>query len=309
MLVGHEVLAARQHERPGEDRARSARRSRSRRARPAMSSSRIPNSSPPNRATVSLGRSAWRRRGAAAASSSSPTWWPRLSLTSLKRSRSRNRIAASESLAAEPRERVLEAVDEQHAVGQPGERVVQRRGGGWRPRSPGARARRRARWPAPGGSRRRRRRSCAARIDWTPSTPNGPRERPSILTDSPARVRRPRKSGCSKRVSAFQSSTTTGAPRQQRVPGLGALAGRGAQAPEGRVGPADPGSQDERSPRRAAAPARPRSRHRAAPPRCSPPLASARPCSRPRARARRAAPPRPAGRRAARARPRPACAR
>ena len=39
----------------------------------AMSSSRMPNSSPPNRATVSLPRSACLRRGAAAASSSSPT--------------------------------------------------------------------------------------------------------------------------------------------------------------------------------------------------------------------------------------------
>ena len=45
-------------------------------------------------------------------------------MTSLKWSRSRNRIAASEPLAPEARQRVLEPVDEQHPVGEAGQRVV-----------------------------------------------------------------------------------------------------------------------------------------------------------------------------------------
>ncbi len=93
---------------------------------PAISSSRIPNSSPPKRATVSLERTACLSRGAAAASSSSPTSWPRLSLTSLKRSRSRNRIAVGALAAAQALDRLLQAVHEQHPVGQAGERIVQR---------------------------------------------------------------------------------------------------------------------------------------------------------------------------------------
>ena len=57
-----------------------------------------------------------------------------------------------------------------------------------------------------------------ARIDWITRTPNGPRDPPSIFTDSPAPVRRPRKLGCSKRRSASQSSTTTGAPLSSVYP-------------------------------------------------------------------------------------------
>ena len=62
-------------------------------------------------------------------SSRSPTWWPSESLTSLKRSRSRNSTAAHArpALAAlGAQDRLREAVQEQHAVGQPGQRVVQR---------------------------------------------------------------------------------------------------------------------------------------------------------------------------------------
>ena len=57
---------------------------------------RIPNSSPPKRATMSPGRRWARSRGATARSSSSPAWWPRLSLISLKWSRSRKRIPTGE---------------------------------------------------------------------------------------------------------------------------------------------------------------------------------------------------------------------
>jgi len=56
---------------------------------PTTSSHRMVNSSPPNRATVSPGRRTSCRRRATSQSSRSPTAWPRESLTSLKRSRSR----------------------------------------------------------------------------------------------------------------------------------------------------------------------------------------------------------------------------
>ena len=66
---------------------------RSRRRASTMSSSRTVNSSPPSRATVSPGRSAPATRPASAISRLSPTAWLRLSLTSLKRSMSRNSTA------------------------------------------------------------------------------------------------------------------------------------------------------------------------------------------------------------------------
>ena len=55
--------------------------------------SRIANSSPPRRASVSPSRRHDSRRRDTAISISSPTRWPRLSFTTLKRSRSRYRIA------------------------------------------------------------------------------------------------------------------------------------------------------------------------------------------------------------------------
>ena len=62
----------------------------------ARRSTRMPNSSPPKRATMSPGRRCARSRGATARSRSSPAWWPRLSLISLKWSRSRKRIPTGE---------------------------------------------------------------------------------------------------------------------------------------------------------------------------------------------------------------------
>ncbi len=59
----------------------------------SMASARMANSSPPSRATVSPGRRKERKRRAMEISSRSPTAWPRLSLTFLKRSRSRNSTA------------------------------------------------------------------------------------------------------------------------------------------------------------------------------------------------------------------------
>ena len=57
-------------------------------AAPTTSGSRMPNSSPPRRATVSAVRSVVLRRSATSWSSTSPWWWPSVSLTSLKWSRS-----------------------------------------------------------------------------------------------------------------------------------------------------------------------------------------------------------------------------
>ena len=96
------------------------------RARRARSSNRNVNSSPPNRATVSIGRSIDCRRSRQPDSTRSPAAWPSESLTSLKLSTSRNRTAIEASPAARAVERDAEAVEEQRPVGQPGERVVQR---------------------------------------------------------------------------------------------------------------------------------------------------------------------------------------
>ena len=57
------------------------------------SSTRMANSSPPKRATVSLGRTAERSRAATSTSSSSPALCPSVSLTSLNPSRSRKYTA------------------------------------------------------------------------------------------------------------------------------------------------------------------------------------------------------------------------
>ena len=89
-------------------------------------SNRITNSSPPKRATESDARIACASREPICCSSQSPLSWPRLSLTTLKRSTSMNTTANRPPRAARAGERVLEAVAEQRAVGQPGQRVVQR---------------------------------------------------------------------------------------------------------------------------------------------------------------------------------------
>ena len=179
----------------------------------AMSSSRIPNSSPPNRATVSLERSACFSRGAAAAQQlvahvvaeavvdqlevveieeqdrgTATAGGPRRASACSRRSTNRTRLGRPVSgSCTRP---VADGVLDRLALERVGQHVGQRL----------------EEVDVAGGER------CAGAIDWTTSTPNGSRERPSILTDSPAPVRRPPKSGCSKRVSASQSSTTTGAP-------------------------------------------------------------------------------------------------
>ena len=83
---------------------------------------RTANSSPPRRAISSCGRTHERRRSATATSSSSPTAWPSVSLTVLKSSTSMNRTASSSRRGVE---RLAHAGDEQRAVGQVGQRVVE----------------------------------------------------------------------------------------------------------------------------------------------------------------------------------------
>ena len=90
------------------------------------SSSRIVNSSPPRRATVSLSRTQPRSRGATSFSSRSPIAWPSVSLISLKRSRSRNSTASSVRPRSARAHGALQAVAQQRAVGQAGQRVVVR---------------------------------------------------------------------------------------------------------------------------------------------------------------------------------------
>ena len=91
-----------------------------------MSSHRITNSSPPNRASVSWRRREWPMRSATATSSSSPAPWPRLSLITLKRSRSRNSTATDAlGAAAEALERELQVVQVQQPARQAGQRVAQ----------------------------------------------------------------------------------------------------------------------------------------------------------------------------------------
>ena len=91
-----------------------------------MSSHTIANSSPPKRATVSLARSSPSSRGPIAFSSSSPAWWPSESLITLRLSRSTNSRATRRASARGAGERVVQAVEQERAVGKAGEAVVQR---------------------------------------------------------------------------------------------------------------------------------------------------------------------------------------
>ena len=93
-------------------------------ARP-VSSIRTANSSPPKRAAVSPPRRQSVRRLATATRRLSPAAWPRLSLTSLKSSRSRKSTARRGLGPGRPVEGVLETVPEQGPVGQPAQRVVE----------------------------------------------------------------------------------------------------------------------------------------------------------------------------------------
>ena len=84
------------------------------------------NSSPLRRATVSPSRTHPRSRCATTCSSRSPAGWPRVSLTSLKWSRSRHRTASQPPWRLQAPHLVLQPLAEQDAVRQAAERVVVR---------------------------------------------------------------------------------------------------------------------------------------------------------------------------------------
>ena len=90
------------------------------------SPSRIPNSSPPSRATVSHSRRQPTIRSVTSLRSASPCWCPSVSLTCLNSSRSRSRSARESPDPQRRLDRERDAVAEEHAVGQAGEVVVQR---------------------------------------------------------------------------------------------------------------------------------------------------------------------------------------
>ena len=87
---------------------------------------RTANSSPPRRASVSLGRSSDSKRSATTLSSWSPASWPRLSFTCLNPSRSTRSTASTAERPRGARERLVEPVAEERAVRQPGQPVVER---------------------------------------------------------------------------------------------------------------------------------------------------------------------------------------
>ena len=85
---------------------------------------RTANSSPPSRATVSSSRSCSPIRRATSSRTASPAWWPRVSLMSLKRSRSMTSTAVVGALAARERQRLAGALGEEVAVGKAGQCVT-----------------------------------------------------------------------------------------------------------------------------------------------------------------------------------------
>ncbi len=95
-------------------------------ARSVPPSGRIPNSSPPRRATVSPSRRHSTSRSATSLSSTSPCWWPSVSLTCLNSSRSSSSSASGCLGPQRDADRVAHAVLEEHPVGQVGQVVVQR---------------------------------------------------------------------------------------------------------------------------------------------------------------------------------------
>ena len=74
---------------------------------------------------MSPARSTERRRGPIARSSSSPAWWPSESLSTFRWSTSRKYRASWRPSPSARADRVGQALEQQRAVGQPGERVVE----------------------------------------------------------------------------------------------------------------------------------------------------------------------------------------
>ena len=92
----------------------------------SRSERRIRNSSPPCRATTSVCRIALRNRDPTAFNSSSPAACPKLSLTSLKLSRSMNRTAAPLSVRAARARADVQMLEKRGPVRETGQRVVER---------------------------------------------------------------------------------------------------------------------------------------------------------------------------------------
>ena len=113
-----------------QDRLRPRRRPPARRRRrprrSVRSSQTTTNSSPARRPTVSWGRTAARSRSEIDRRTPSPAEWPNESLTTLKRSRSTKRTVDPPAASARTGQRLVEPVEDEAAVGQPGERVVGR---------------------------------------------------------------------------------------------------------------------------------------------------------------------------------------
>ena len=89
--------------------------------------SRQANSSPPSRPNRSPGRIDAGDQIAEDLSTRSPAWWPAVSLTSLKRSRSNSSSAAGRRSAIAASSSWLAAVEESAAIGDAGQRIGQRR--------------------------------------------------------------------------------------------------------------------------------------------------------------------------------------
>ena len=120
------------------------------------------NSSPPSRASVSSSRSSACSRGPIWRSTSSPAWWPSVSLSSLKPSRSTSSSASSSPRTRARLDRRVQRVDEVAAVAEAGEvvghRLLVRLPQALDDGAAGARHARRARWRS-----RARRRPCRCR--------------------------------------------------------------------------------------------------------------------------------------------------
>ena len=90
------------------------------------SGSRTANSSPPTRATSSASGAQASSRGPISRRSRSPAWWPSVSLSSLKWSRSISSSASLVLRGAGGGRGLVEAGEQLAAVGEPGQRIVQR---------------------------------------------------------------------------------------------------------------------------------------------------------------------------------------
>ena len=166
---------------------------------------------------MSPGRRCARSRGATARSRASPAWWPRLSLISLKWSRSRKRIPTGEP---ETEARPSASSTESTKLSRLGRPVR----ASWRTRWRSARS---AAWRSKASARTlaeasRKGTSLGpkrpASQEWTSSTPKG-RSLPSITTASELAAPRARTAGgIVKRSSTDQSGTITGTPASSAAP-------------------------------------------------------------------------------------------